>query len=349
MGASEPNGQPWLTIALPVYNVAAYLPACLESIFAQIDHGVEVLAVEDCSTDITPDVLRAQQQRWPSLRVVQHERNLGLSGARNTGLANAQGTYIWFLDADDLMLPGAIAQLRQTIDQWQPDLVMCDFSVLREQMKLKHRLRGELHRSTFSGPGRTLMEDPMQVIAGAMRAGQLHTWSKIARRNLWGDDLRFPLGKAFEDLYTTPTLLGRARRAVHVPVPWVAYRQREGSILNTASHAKVLDQCLALRHWPTVGSDRSSTMSARAQFEQGAQKARILTGAWKTLWRLRTNPEALSLLKIELENYMAPMNKTLALSLIFQLISKGRIARALRLCYWISIGLRRCDALDLRK
>jgi Glycosyl transferase family 2 len=349
MGASEPNGQPWLTIALPVYNVAAYLPACLESIFAQIDHGVEVLAVEDCSTDNTPDVLRAQQQRWPSLRVVQHERNLGLSGARNTGLANAQGTYIWFLDADDLMLPGAIAQLRQTIDQWQPDLVMCDFSVLREQMKLKHKLRGERHRRTFCGPSSELITDPMRLLAGAMKAGQLHTWTKIAKRSLWGDNLLFPVGRAFEDLYTSPALLLQSARAVHVDSPWVAYRQRAGSILSTLNQAKLQDQCSALSAWRMPMANRQDRWARQARFEVDVQSFRLLTGACRQCLRMRQQaPETATAAVVTLWSLTRTGLKSgSALGVLWGLIWRGRLARAARLSYWL-IALKVFEVLDCR-
>ncbi len=100
-----------------------------------------------------------------------------------------------------------------------PDAVLCDFAVWRERPRLKHRLRGEGHRSTFAGPHAVLRPGGPELLAGLLATGQLHAWSKITRRDLWPETVRFPAGRYFEDMATMPLALLRARSYWHAPGP----------------------------------------------------------------------------------------------------------------------------------
>jgi glycosyltransferase involved in cell wall biosynthesis len=159
-------------------------------------------------------------------------------------LNEATGNYIWFLDSDDIMEPGAIQQLKTIVEQHQPDLVMCDFRVLREKQTSKHRLRGENHRHSFVGEANQLSSDPVKLFYGLYKKGELHIWSKITKRALWGDDLRFPVDKYMEDMVLTPRLVLRAKTYFYQDSVWVAYRQRQGSILSTPSLKKIDDAAM---------------------------------------------------------------------------------------------------------
>jgi glycosyltransferase involved in cell wall biosynthesis len=241
---------PWLSLLIPVYRVEPWLAACVDSVRGQADAGVEVLLLDDASPDRSGDLARRLVADWPQARVLSHERNRGLSAARNSLLAQARGDYVWFLDSDDMLLPGAIAGLRAAIDQGAPDLVLCDFAVVRERARLKHRLRGERHRRTFAGTSNVTREADAALAAGLLEIGELHSWSKIARREVW-QQASFPEGRYFEDMAVIPALLAHARSYRHVDRPWVGYRQREGSILTAVDAERIghlLDNMLALRH-----------------------------------------------------------------------------------------------------
>ena len=90
-----------LSIVIPVYNVAPYLPACLESVFGQTGFSFEVILVDDASTDNSGSICGEYARRYPQVRYIRHARNGGLSSARNTGLVAARGKYITFVDSDD--------------------------------------------------------------------------------------------------------------------------------------------------------------------------------------------------------------------------------------------------------
>ncbi|QNP47159.1 glycosyltransferase family 2 protein [Diaphorobacter aerolatus] len=240
---------PWLSVLVPVYNVEPFLEECLLSVVAQIEDvaGVEVLVLNDCATDGSGELLQTLAQRWPGrLTLMQHERNQGLSAARNSMIEAARGEYLWFLDSDDKLLPGSISALESIAAAHAPDVVLCDFQVWRETSKWKHRLRGERHRSSFAGPARRVLSDRCEVLAAALMPGELHAWSKISKRALWGSDLRFPVGRYFEDMATMPLMMLRASTFYYADQPWVAYRQRSTSILATPNLGKALDQAHAL-------------------------------------------------------------------------------------------------------
>ncbi|WP_133479519.1 glycosyltransferase family 2 protein [Cognatilysobacter segetis] len=241
MTATDPTrATPWLSLLLPVYNVEAYVGACVESIAAQSMDGIEILLLDDCSTDGSRRVLDDLARRHPQVRVLAHERNGGLSAARNTLLRHARGEYVWFVDSDDLLLPGALSSLGRVVEQSAPDLVLCDYRVHREHMALKHRLRGELHRRTFDGPARRCLDDRSQLATGLLRQGQLHSWTKIARREVW-QAAPFPEHRYFEDIAVVAPLLAATRSAYYVPETWIAYRQREGSIMKCLDARKNAD------------------------------------------------------------------------------------------------------------
>lgn len=237
--------QPWLSVLIPVYKVEPYLEACMASVFDPPVEGVEVLLLDDASPDGSGALARTLAQRWPGVRVLAHERNRGLAAARNTLLAAAAGRYVWFLDSDDLLAPGAVRALARVVEQEAPDLVLCDFAYLREHTRLKHRLRGERHRRTFPGRGGGASNDRAALLAGLLSCAQLHAWSKIARREVWRN-APFPEGRYFEDIPTISGLVAAAGRFVHVAEPWVRYRQRAGSILSAYTPEKVRHLLLGL-------------------------------------------------------------------------------------------------------
>jgi glycosyltransferase involved in cell wall biosynthesis len=206
-------------VLVPVYNVAAYLQQCICSIQQQMpEEGVEVILLDDASTDHSRELCVEICATFGNFRLMTHERNMGLSAARNSLLAAASGKYIWFVDSDDEMLPGAIARLREVANRHSPDIILCDYRKLGQDC------------ASFIGPEGELCTDREALIRGIFSSRRIYAWSRIARRELWGSDLRFPVGRCFEDIMTTPWLCLRARSFYYVSEPWISYRVREGSI-----------------------------------------------------------------------------------------------------------------------
>lgn len=242
------SATPWLSVLVPVYKVEPYVGECLESVLSQADDGVEIVVVDDASPDGSMDVVRRLQQAHPGrIRCLAHAANSGLSAARNTALEAARGGHVWFLDSDDVLMPGAIAQLRAVLERDAPDLVLCDFRLLRARFGLRHRLRGELHRRSFAGrPG--VSTDRSALLTGLLEGRQLHAWSKIATLEVWRG-VRFPEGRCFEDIAVIPGLVAGVERWCHVPAVWVGYRQRGDSIMASMTPAKSRDLLCSLREF----------------------------------------------------------------------------------------------------
>ena len=110
-----------ITIIVPVYNVEQYIKECFDSIAAQTYKGdIECIFVDDCGQDKSVEILEkmiACYQGGISFSIIHHEHNKGLSGARNTGIRNASGDYLYFLDSDDCLLPKSIESLANILRQ----------------------------------------------------------------------------------------------------------------------------------------------------------------------------------------------------------------------------------------
>lgn len=244
--------RPWLSILIPVYDVEAYLGPCVSSVLAQQLDGVEIIAVDDRSTDGSLALLEATAaSSTHPIHVIRHERNRGISAARNTLLEAASGRYIWFLDSDDLLTDGAVARLRELVDAHAPDLILCDFEKWAAPSAAPSATAEGggttgTRIASFAGTPLTLLSDPVRLFGGLYAEGRLHVWSKIAKRELWSSDVRFPEGRYFEDMVVTPRLALRARSYVYAPEPWVRYRQRAGSILSVPSLGKVDDMAVGV-------------------------------------------------------------------------------------------------------
>lgn len=234
-GTAAMNGGLWLSILVPVYNVRPFVEECLSSILYEMrdDAQVELIVLDDCSTDGSAELCR-QMARAVGGRahVISHARNRGISAARNTLVDAARGRYIWFIDADDRMVAGAIDALRAIVNIHQPDLISCDY--VRE---------GDVPFSTYDGPAHMLSDCTETLIAGIFARRRLHVWSRVWKRDLFSPAMRFPDGACFEDVAIVPRLLLQVRSFFHVPEPWIYYRSRPGSIMaQLARTAKAFDR-----------------------------------------------------------------------------------------------------------
>lgn len=277
---------PWLSILIPVYNVQDYLQACLQSVLSQVDEGVEIIALDDVSTDNSLSLLQQiNAQSAQPICIQQHAKNQGLSAARNSMLEQARGDYIWFLDSDDIICPGSLASLKNIVAQHQPDLVVCDFYMLRDKTQLKHKLRGELHRKSFGGNEYQLSSDKNALFYYLYKTAQLHIWSKIAKRSLWGNDLRFPSGQLMEDQTVTPRLFLRANSYYYCPEVWLGYRQRPGSILSTPNMQRLIDSSISAKDVLKEWLQQHPELTDQSRFTFAYTRAKLYIGIARILRR----------------------------------------------------------------
>ena len=181
-----------LSIVIPVYRVEATLDRCLESVAGQTFDDFEVILVDDGSPDNCPERCDEWARRDSRFTVV-HQQNRGLSAARNTGIDRAKGEFITFVDSDDFIGDCTLEAVMPLAEQ--TDLL--EYPVWRFYGSSDQKLL-QFPQRTYASPDEYWTETQ----------AYLHTyaWNKVYRRWLF-DDVRFPEGKVFEDVYTLPRLL----------------------------------------------------------------------------------------------------------------------------------------------
>lgn len=329
--------QPWLSVLIPIYNVERYLRDCLESIATQIEGDVEVIVVDDVCTDASMSVFAELQVQWPGcFKLLRHKKNSGISTARNTLLDAARGEYVWFVDSDDIVMRGAIRAVKDIVDRAAPDLILFDYKKLRAVTKLKHRMRGEMHCRTFDGPRNVLSADRTALLNGLFATGQMHMWSKISKRSLWSTDLRFPEGKCFEDMYVSPRLAMKAQSFYYAPNVWVAYRQREGSMLNTLSVPRVAHLSESLSGFSNELVQAKSDVSAETRFLVSYIGARNFITAANFTYKNSASSSPGSLMK-----YRDDFMRSIAMSLDemrAEYFKRGWFLRWSKLAHWLKMA-----------
>jgi hypothetical protein len=233
----------WLSLLLPLYRVQAWLPACIDSLRPQLDDGIEILFLDDASPDESAALVA---RLLPQARVIHQPVNRGVSAARNRLLEAARGDYLWFIDPDDLVEPGAVWRLKALLARHRPDLLTFDFRAFddgpgTDSVRPRHR-----HIASFVGPGNAVMDDVNLRLRGLFATGQFHPWTKVVRRACWPAGLRFAEGRIYEDLALYPRLVLHTPRHVHIPEVWMAYRQRGGSLMSSLGTQQLDDWTAAL-------------------------------------------------------------------------------------------------------
>ena len=117
---------PYFSIILPVYNVETYLERCIQSVLGQSFRDYELILVDDGSRDASPEICETYASKYEQIRVI-HKPNGGLASARNAGLEIASGEYIWWVDSDDYIEPGALEILYESSRGTEPDIVKFDY------------------------------------------------------------------------------------------------------------------------------------------------------------------------------------------------------------------------------
>ena len=224
-----------LSIIVPIYNVAPYLRKCVDSLLAQDISDYEIILVDDGSTDdsgaIADEIVReaignsqSPIANSPTLRVI-HQENAGLSAARNTGIAVAQGDYIMFVDSDDYLQPNALGALLAQAERDNLDVLRFRYQNVKEsgEVFVPHEGMKTDYNDYSSNPtdGLSFLNERMWVQCYVV---QFLVKAAIVRQEL------FTPGIYFEDTDWTPRMLLRAKRVASTDLVAYNYLWREGSI-----------------------------------------------------------------------------------------------------------------------
>lgn len=217
--------QPLVSVLVPIYNVEKYIERCARSIFEQAYENLEIIFVNDCTPDNSVGVLRKVLAEYPNriaqTQIINHEKNLGLAGARLTGLKTSTGKYIQNIDSDDYIDKNMISEMVALAEQEKADITICDFMYVYTNKKEHIYVNPPL--------------DPLSCLECVL-VGIVHSsvCNKLIRRDLFinnrihqfvGLDLR-------EDFSVLYKLLYYCKRIAYLPKAYYYYRQNASSMVN---------------------------------------------------------------------------------------------------------------------
>lgn len=217
--------QPLVSVLVPIYNVEKYIERCARSIFEQAYENLEIIFVNDCTPDNSVGVLRKVLAEYPNriaqTQIINHEKNLGLAGARLTGLKTSTGKYIQNIDSDDYIDKNMISEMVALAEQEKADITICDFMYVYTNKKEHIYVNPPL--------------DPLSCLECVL-VGIVHSsvCNKLIRRDLFinnrihqfvGLDLR-------EDFSVLYKLVYYCKRIAYLPKAYYYYRQNASSMVN---------------------------------------------------------------------------------------------------------------------
>lgn len=225
-----------VSIIIPVFNAEPTLLVCLESLKAQSYQYLELLFINDCSVDKSAELIRSFAEKWQNdkyirVKLLEHEQNMGVAAARNTGLDQATGTYIYYVDADDSIETDAIEMAVQCALKNDADIVGFNWFLTFSNNKRR------MNQPTFN----TAWEAISLMLCGRMR---WNLWLFLTKRSLYeNNNIRFiPGNNMGEDLMVSIKLFSRAQRVIYLDKALYHYRQSNTQSLTKTYSAQHISQ-----------------------------------------------------------------------------------------------------------
>jgi len=224
-----------VSIIIPIHNAEQYLRRCLDSVMNQTHACLEVMLIDDGSTDRSKSICEEYVRQDCRFQYI-YQMNQGAAIARNAGIDCATSEYVTFLDSDDSMEPGFVKQVLTEMLMTGSDIGICDINYVDNETAEK-----EVSRIRFYG--KTASASKTKSIFNTVRT---FIWGKIYKRELF-DKIRFPNLKFFEDLSIVPFMAAIANQIVYIPLPLINYfRNRNGSLSENAYNIGELIRALDL-------------------------------------------------------------------------------------------------------
>lgn len=250
-----------VSIIIPVYNVQDYLARCIDSVVNQTYNNIEIILVDDGSSDSSSHMCDEYAHRDNRIKVI-HKSNGGLSDARNAGLEIATGDYVTFIDADDYVHRSFVETLVTTMHETGCEIAACTWQELNDG--------DDPRKVNTTKPSCTTFSQEQAINSVFYQQEFNHSaCSRIFRASLF-NDLRFPVGVLYEDLAIIYRLLCKVEKVTLVKAPMYYYMHRPGSITTTMTlqrtqvldHLETLEKQVELEAPQYLPAVRSRHMSA---------------------------------------------------------------------------------------
>lgn len=218
-----------ISVIIPVYNVEKYLRECVDSVLAQTYSNFEVILVDDGSTDSSPEICDEYAKLDDRIRVI-HRQNGGLSVARNTGLDDAKGEYVYFLDSDDWIVKQTLQKVVEKFSTPKVDVVFFDSNSFEDSSKGYDIKQSYVRKNDYGIDDSFSMLKKLQNNKDFHFAVQMYMYRKDFLLN---KALRFYPGIIYEDVAFTFDVFVKANLVAHCFEPLYQRRFRDGSIVMT--------------------------------------------------------------------------------------------------------------------
>ncbi|MBQ3367611.1 glycosyltransferase family 2 protein [bacterium] len=226
---------PKISIIIPVYNVEIYLRECLDSCVNQTLEDIEIICVDDCSTDNSYEILEEYQQKDSRIKIFKQERNNKQGAARNKGLEVATGEYIWFVDSDDYIDTKACQILYNAIKEFGVDMLCFSATQFSEENGYrKYFYDGYFHQGIQINKIYHPQTDWRKIKFAHMN---VTPWAYITKASMI-QKFRFREGVWHEDIDFTPILLASANSFCFIPYSAYFRRNNPSSTTQTAISQK---------------------------------------------------------------------------------------------------------------
>lgn len=229
-----------ISVIVPIYNVEQYLVQCVESILRQTYTNIEIILVNDGSTDNCRAICDDFALKDPRVKTI-HKSNGGLSDARNFGIENAKGTYFSFIDSDDFIESHYIERLYVEAIKNQTQIVVSDYSKLDEEQATFYFHTGQAYTRQLTAT------EYFDEIFKTETLAFVVAWGKLIAADLFNGEfpIRFPVGRIAEDKFVTYLLAWKAQTITYLHEPNYCYRLRPGSITSSQASIKRSDDDIA--------------------------------------------------------------------------------------------------------
>ncbi|KAA9302355.1 MULTISPECIES: glycosyltransferase [Aerococcus] len=215
-----------ISIIIPIYNEEKYLIECLESVRRQTFTDFEVIMVNDGSTDASPVIADNYCQRDERFKLY-HQENQGLSAARNFGISQAKGDYIFFLDSDDKIVENSLDVMYRLAQAKDADIVMSSHRLFNNQGNIFYKSIGDID---------ILLYDPIEAVERIETANFWDSFVNVGGKLVNSGIVRkhlFPVGMYYEDLAVTYKWYLEANNICYISIDLYHYRQHDNSIMST--------------------------------------------------------------------------------------------------------------------
>lgn len=232
------------SIILPIYNVEKYLSICVESILKQTFRDYELILVDDGSTDKSPALCNEFQKQDDRIKVI-HKKNGGLSDARNAGTRIAQGKYIIYIDSDDFLISEEFLEKVYQKTEKSPDIIWYKYVKYFDSTE-------KMDECKFSYSSAVNAENYVSKVKALVEKDAFYgmAWIKAIRRAIIVDnDIQFEVGLLGEDMEWNYHIIYNSNSMELIDEPFLAYRQREGSITSTHKLKNLTDFIYILEKW----------------------------------------------------------------------------------------------------